>query len=583
MMSSILSWIQEQALPSLLAEVSSASFQFECIFLIGMVSLWLLSSKIQSFVSAAPNRLSPPKWNDPEQCTDDESAPSVRYIPPSVDYGQTKTLTSSHDDVCYRKDALIESARRRNIKTCNTILHAMAENQVLYPAVLAGYFRVLTSRKMTAEVVEAYGRYPTDDIAVLRIVLACASEEGQLELAKTLMQKIGDRANLRDWHARLRATKRVQHNRTEEALVVLKHMERSHVEADENIIVMVFHICIQDGNLEEAEKFCDGIGNKARFYDFLLRKYSEARSLQDVLRLFEKIKAGGKPTPSSYGTVLQACVTANELQLAFTFAQQMNEEGISLNTVNQTALIKGLCRVRLLDDALTMFSFIGNPDVITYSIVIKALADGQRITEACELLDRVETIDGEVDEGVYNSIILGCVYTDSIELAHGTFHRMLAQGIRPTSATISSLLKLYAKMKMWTEAMELLEKLEIYNIAPDPKLFRMVILSMCRRRQGRRVISIFQSFIKNTDGISILAHRREELGGEILSACVNFNLPETARDLIGLCAEIPGASLPLKDLDAAREFFQRTPPKGDIKLLNLEISVLRRNSEKMLN
>lgn len=542
--------------------------QLECTFLVAVTVVCIVVSRLvdRSRIFTAPVRR-----GDTHIGSIDLHAPSANNANLRLKL-KPGTVVPTHDSVYYSKETLLDAARHRKLDACNYILEGLHQNHSLRASTLASFFRVLMSRKMTAQVVETYTKYPTEDLAIMRIVLACSAEEGRLELAKSLFERIGGSANLRDWHARLRATKYTK-QRYDDAMEVLRAMKVASVEPDDTIHVCVFHICIQERKFEQAELYLERLP-EANHYNSLLRAYSEAGRLSDVRRIFSKI---AEPTAVSYGTVLHACVLANELRAAMDFIAKMHEDGVEVNTIHQTTLIRGLCRERFTDDALLMFSRIEYPDLVTFSTVIKALADCQRIGEAMALLDQLENQTHlQPDEIVYNSVLLGCVYTESVDLANQIFERMRYNGVRPGVATISTLLKMHSKMKMWDEALDLLRNLEKYEVEPEPRLFRQVLLGMFRRRQGKRIREVYQLFQKSMRESSF-GMIPKEANGEILSACVHFNLASTAQELLDLMVDSEEL-VSIVDLNFVRDSLKRRQQNGAIDGACPKISLLRRIS-----
>eukprot|EP00397_Hematodinium_sp_SG-2012_P007132 GEMP01007174.1.p1 GENE.GEMP01007174.1~~GEMP01007174.1.p1 ORF type:complete len:562 (+),score=88.35 GEMP01007174.1:211-1896(+) len=543
----------------LIYDEKGSTLQFEFGLLIGLCLLWIILIK--------------------EMTRCGKRNPEVAPVCPASPLIPVSPMAASD---C-RKELLFDAARRSKMEMVKRILDSMHQNNCLGADTIASVFRVLMARKMTWTCLELYNKYQVDDLIVMRIVLACAVEERRTKQAMEIFDKIGDQANLRDWHTLMRTTKHSS-NRYVDAIEILERMKKSNVAPDISIHLCVYHICLQNGQFEKAEELLPLLGNEVVHYNTMMRAFSEVNRLSDTMRMFRLIKENElQPTAVSYGTVLHACVSANELTRAKEFVQEMRDNNIELNTIHQTTLIKGLCRERHIEDAMEMFETMKNPDLVTYSTLIKALVDCQRVEEAYKLTDRLEAVPNmQLDEIVYNSLLLGCAYSGDVRLAHETFERMQKKGVKPSAATVSTLLKMYSKMKMWDEAIASLANLHKYDIMPEPRLFRQVVLGLCRRRQGRRVIEVYHLF-RACMAKTATGHVPRESNGEILAACVHFNLTDTTRTLISIMANM-NELVPVADLDLARELFHRRPAKynGSDSVENMglfvEISILRRKS-----
>lgn len=459
------------------------------------------------------------------------------------------------------RENLLDAAKQQKMDCIYPILRKMKKENHLNHSVLISLYRILISRKLTKECLTIHSSYPSDDIHILRIILACTVEEGLYEQMIQIFRLIDKRADQRDWHTRMRGSRSAP-DVSEDALNVLIQMEVYGATVPQSTYILVFNACIKDGKLKEAEHLLEkNITNDVVYYNTLMRMYTRKKhSLDDVLRVFYKIKQNAVPSAVTYGTILHACVNSNQLDLATKFEREMIAKGMELNLVHQTTLIKGLCKEKKVDQALEMFENISNPDLVTYSTIIKALADSKRLPEVFVLLERLESQSNLVlDEIVYNSVLFGCVQTSNVPRARSTFERMQRVGIAPTAATISTMLKLYLKANLWDEAIWLLAELHKYKINPAPRLFRQVILGLCRPRQGRKVVEVYNLFRRSLhafDGNKIPI----QSNGEILNACIHFNLTDTLKDLIIIMTDTK-QNVAASDLSATVYFFQRRPPR----------------------
>lgn len=520
-----------------------ATLQFEFSFIMGLSILWLIVIKLMAW-HASFSKVSP--------------------------YG---TYDGSNNNAATRKHTLLEAARQRKINFVKRAIVSMMNEGVMTSAVLLSLLRVLMTRKMNRECLDVYDLAQVHaDTPVLRIMLASAVEVQDVVRAKDYFERIQGEANARDWYTRMRATKHLP-DHSSDVLDLIDRMERSLCLPDLSIYIFVFNVCLQDCRPHDAERFLPHVPADVVYYNALMRAYSQIKCIDDAFRCFDLLKARFEPSHISYGTLLDACVTAKQMGRAKLFVNDMSTRGVVLNTVHQTTLIKGLCRANCMEDAIRMFRGMEAPDLVTYSTLIKALADCGRMTEALELLEKLEkayhskpeigTTAGRVprlapDEIVYNSILFGCIPKGDVALAHSIFERMRAVSIRPSAATISTMLKLYVKTKYWDEAVAMLASLHKFGIAPETRLFRQVVLGLSRVRQGKRVIEVYNLLRMSLQKSSSSSSIPSPANGEILSTCIHFNLTETTKDLIYRMHETR-QRIPSDVVLLAAHFFQRKP------------------------
>merc|ERR1719453_667514 len=97
-----------------------------------------------------------------------------------------------------------------------------------------------------------------------------------------------------------------------------------------------------------------------------------------------------------------------------------------------------------------------HPDLITFSILIKANCDVDRLGEALKLLEAMLDLNLRPDEVVFNNLLSGCARQANLELGKRLYADMIASGIRPSNATFSILIRLYHQCKVMEEAVEMM-------------------------------------------------------------------------------------------------------------------------------
>merc|ERR1719359_726810 len=132
-----------------------------------------------------------------------------------------------------------------------------------------------------------------------------------------------------------------------------------------------------------------------------------------------------------------------------------------MNTVLFTTLIKGFARAGEVDQAMQVYEQIRNarnvtPDLITFSILIKANCDVDRLEEALKLLESMLNLNLRPDEVVFNNLLAGCARQSNADLGKRLYLDMTASGIRPSNATFSILIRLYQQSKLLEDAVEML-------------------------------------------------------------------------------------------------------------------------------
>merc|ERR1719261_1195554 len=115
--------------------------------------------------------------------------------------------------------------------------------------------------------------------------------------------------------------------------------------------------------------------------------------MDGCFKLYELMRERGHaPSQVTYGILLDGCISDNQVDRAAKVFDTMTEEGCPMNTVLYTTLIKGFAREQKVDEAMRIYNKMSTdrnvkPDLITYSILLKANCDAGRMEKSLELLD----------------------------------------------------------------------------------------------------------------------------------------------------------------------------------------------------
>merc|ERR1719478_1580927 len=191
-------------------------------------------------------------------------------------------------------------------------------------------------------------------------------------------------------------------------------------------------------------------------------KYNaRAGRLPRCFELREEMFAKGlEPSEVTFGILLDACVGARELDYARKVFDDLCSSGLQLNVVHCTTFIKGLVGAGKLDEAAGVLREMAHssgvkPDLITYSTIVKAYADIGDVASALKMLAQMLEEGVRPDEIIYNSVLTGCCVFP-LKPAHvmRTFETLISLGLKPTTTTLSILLKALAHTQSWPASLQ---------------------------------------------------------------------------------------------------------------------------------
>merc|ERR1719191_1014034 len=94
------------------------------------------------------------------------------------------------------------------------------------------------------------------------------------------------------------------------------------------------------------------------------------------------------------------------------------------------------------------------PDLITFSTLLKGYCHAGQMTEAIRIADTIKQRGLRCDELVYNTLIDGCVKTNDLATGISFFQEMAQAGVKPSAITHSILLRLYKHAGYVQDAVE---------------------------------------------------------------------------------------------------------------------------------
>jgi len=302
--------------------------------------------------------------------------------------------------------------------------------------------------------------------------------------------------------------------------------------------------------LEEMAK-TEGVADVIT-YNTLMKGYAKAGRMNECFQMFELMKKRNiAPSQVTYGILLDGCINENFLDRAAQVFNSMVNGGCQMNTVLFTTLIKGFARAGEVDQAMKVYNQMRSersmpPDLITFSILIKANCDSDRLEQALKLLEAMLELGLRPDEVVFNNLLNGCARQVNAELGKRLYADMIASGIRPSNATFSILIRLYHQCKMLEEAVEMLRKEPaLHKVDPEPRLFLQLIQSCIRERQGRRAVEVYEMLVAKSMP-AVVAH------SSMITTCIKLNMFDTAAEILAKAAEC-GARVDAGDANSLLE------------------------------
>jgi pentatricopeptide repeat protein len=114
------------------------------------------------------------------------------------------------------------------------------------------------------------------------------------------------------------------------------------------------------------------------------------------------------------------------------------------------------------------------PDIIVFYTLMRAFTDHADMKAAMRVYEQMTQHGLRPDEFVFNALINGCAIDEKVTVDdfNVLMDKLLSDGLKPTTTTLSIMLKALARCGSWDEALELLESAPArFNARVETRLY----------------------------------------------------------------------------------------------------------------
>jgi pentatricopeptide repeat protein len=414
--------------------------------------------------------------------------------------------------------ALVEAAIRvGKADVAEQIIQRMHENRMV-PSIcfLQSVLKLFAARKCFKQCIHVWDLFePPADQVIYSCLSLAAAESGNIELARefvTMSQK-NFQLTSRDYIPLFRALGRKKDY--EAAAVDLRNVMKSNVVVENIGFNTVLSICVHAPDLTLIQTLMEEMRVYEKemnveiidivSYNTLMKAAAKQRDVAKCFSVLAEItKLQLEPDDVTFSTLLDICINEEELQLASVALQQLCESGVKMNCVLLTTLMKGFIRSKHLDKAMHLYETMENgksqvkPDIITYSILIRAQCDNGHMGAALKILEAMLKRETPIDDVVFTHLLEGCCNVSNVALAEKLFHDMLAAQIQPSIYTMTAMVKVYGKCAQSEKAWELVQTMgSRFNLTPTVVIYTCLISGLLRQKKYHDAYQAFK-WMKNT-------------------------------------------------------------------------------------
>mmetsp|Transcript_141739 Transcript_141739/g.246770 ORF Transcript_141739/g.246770 Transcript_141739/m.246770 type:complete len:688 (-) Transcript_141739:158-2221(-) len=235
----------------------------------------------------------------------------------------------------------------------------------------------------------------------------------------------------------------------------------------------------------------------------IIRAYGSLKDIKGVWDTWREMRTRHvMPTSITLGCMVEALTTNGDVEAGYEFVRDISKDDIcshQINAVIYGSVLKGFAQQKQFDrvwsvyqemlDLKLQFSIVTfntlvdacarshdmsripallesmvaqgiEPNIITYSAILKGYCQANRLDEAFQLMAQMmQTTDLRPDEIMYNTLLDGCARQGLYDKGMQVLAEMQQVGVPPTNFTLSVLVKLASRSKRLDSAFELCDEI----------------------------------------------------------------------------------------------------------------------------
>merc|ERR1719262_414896 len=245
--------------------------------------------------------------------------------------------------------------------------------------------------------------------------------------------------------------------------------------------------CKTDEDNEGNEPIVDVVS-----YNTVIKGFAQAGMLPRCFDCLHEMRESNlEPDDVTFGTLLDMCIADNDMNAANEVVDLLVRGDRPVDTVICTLFIKGLVRAQKLPKAVELYEEMKRrnsegtrPDIVTYSVLIKAFVDSHDLERALLLVEDMTAAGHVPDDIILTHLLEGCRYVGNHALGKRLFADMLAAGVKPSDFTLITMVKLHGRCGAHDEAYQLVANWEKQHGLKPSVIHYTCLMSGCLRTKN---------------------------------------------------------------------------------------------------
>jgi len=255
------------------------------------------------------------------------------------------------------------------------------------------------------------------------------------------------------------------------------------------------------GSISEEQRIVDVVS-----YNTVLKGFAHNGDFPSCFECLRQMqKCGLQPDDVTCVTMLDMCMLEDHSAATDRILEICGRNQWPFDTVTCSVFIKGLLRANQLPKAMELYEKMKNqkgncarPDIVTYSLLIKAFVEKHDLDSALVLVEDMGAVGLHPDDIILTHLLEGCRQSGNQRLGKKLFNDMIAAGVKPSKFTLMAMLKLHGRCGAYADAFRLLAESEnAYGLKPTVLHYTCLMSASLRTKSYDQAFAAFELMIKN--------------------------------------------------------------------------------------
>ncbi|KAK3122899.1 hypothetical protein QOZ80_8AG0619970 [Eleusine coracana subsp. coracana] len=297
------------------------------------------------------------------------------------------------------------------------------------------------------------------------------------------MNKKGHQPTVISQTALMEAYGRAKQYRKAEA--VFRRMQTSGPEPSPVTYQIILKSLVEGDRYKEAESIFEDLLNERRasfkpdqkMFHMMIYMYKKAGYYTRARKLFAQMSERGIPLSTvTFNSLMSFETDYKEVSSIY---DQMQRAGLKPDVVSYSLLIKAYGKSRREEEALAVFEEMLDagvrPSRKSYNILLDAFAISGMVEEANTVFKAMRRHRVEPDLCSYTTMVLAYVNASDMDGAEKFFRRIKDDGLKPNVVVYGTLMKGYSKLNNVERVMRVYERMRIQGVEPNQTIYTTIM------------------------------------------------------------------------------------------------------------